>query len=856
MTTPDNKTDQSSPHNKMTPATKPIRLVRLAHVCYTHVDLAAASRFLIDFGFQELTQTVSPSTGQRTIYYRGTTTQQPFVYCAREGPEDAFDGAAFVVESREDLDYAAETLPGSAGIVNLEAEGVPGGGLSLTFHDPVDGFPFHLVWGQRGREEEGEMQGEDGLPVLQYNFPTEKHRPGNSSQRFKPGPAPVHKLGHFGMCVTDFARAYEFYTTRFNFKASDLIHDEAGKDVTAFLHLDRGRELVDHHCFFIFEGPKWHVHHSSFETHDFDTQLLGHHWLREKGYTNCWGVGRHIMGSQVFDYWFDPSRFILEHYVDGDLVDETYPTHRSLASPDNLHVWGFLYVILTKGRREKGLPSGPPTLPILGNLHQIPVKGSYLKFTEWASQYGGLYSLKLGTGTAIVITEPRLVKEVIDRKSSKYSNRPDSFVAHTITGGSHLLVMQYGPLWRTMRKLVHQHFMETAVEKSHIHVQNAEAVQMLRDFCVRPDQHMLHPKRYSNSIIMSLVYGVRTPSVHTAHMTQLYEMMERWSKVMEPGNTPPVDIYSFLHYIPQKIFGNWLSRAKGVRDEMCQLYGQYLDLVDSRRKKVGSTGSFMDTVLDQNEKLGLTRHQLYFLGGVLMEGGSDTSSSIILAFIHAMTKWPQVLKKAQAEIDSVVGEDRTPVWSDYGSLPYVAATVKEAMRWRPAVPLAFPHAAAEDDWVDGHFIPKGSTVIINGWGMHHNEARFGNPSVFDPDHYKGQTALAPELANASDYTVRDHYGYGTGRRICPGIHVAERNLFLAISKLIWAFSIEPGVDESGKLIEPDLDPRTGYSEGFLVCANDFPCRIMPRSERRRETIMKEYQRAQKEVFSRFESPSS
>lgn len=160
-----------------------------------------------------------------------------------------------------------------------------------------------------------------------------------------------------------------------------------------------------------------------------------------------------------------------------------------------------------------------------------------------------------------------------------------------------------------------------------------------------------------------------------------------------------------------------------------------------------------------------------------------------------------------------------------------------------------------DGWVDGHFIPKGSTVIINGWGMHHDASHFTNPSVFDPDHYKGQMALAPELANAPDYTSRDHYGYGTGRRICPGIHVAERNLFLAISKLIWAFSIEPDLDETGKPIEPDLDPRTGYSEGFLVCANDFPCRITPRSGARRETIMKEYQKAQEEVFSRFGSPS-
>lgn len=110
--------------------------------------------------------------------------------------------------------------------------------------------------------------------------------------------------------------------------------------MTVFFRLDRGKEFVDHHCFFFFEGPKMHVHHSSFETHDFDAQVLGHDWLRHQGYTNCWGVGRHVMGSQIFDYWFDPSNFILEHYVDGDLLDMNEPTHHNKAAPDNLHVWG------------------------------------------------------------------------------------------------------------------------------------------------------------------------------------------------------------------------------------------------------------------------------------------------------------------------------------------------------------------------------------------------------------------------------------------------------------------------------------------------------------------------------------
>ncbi|GKZ24636.1 hypothetical protein AbraIFM66951_011906 [Aspergillus brasiliensis] len=351
---------------------------------------------------------------------------------------------------------------------------------------------------------------------------------------------------------------------------------------------------------------------------------------------------------------------------------------------------------------------------------------------------------------------------------------------------------------------------------------------------------------------MSLVFGLRTPSVDTPHMTRLYDMMENWSQLMEPGATPPVDVYPLLHYVPQKIFGNWVSRSQNVGEEMHELYASVLDRVRERRKLKGSKVSLIDTLLDQEEKIHLSRHQLYFLGGVLMEGGSDTTSSLILAFIHAMTKWGDILQKAQKEIDSVVDEDRTPVWSDYARLPYVATIVKETQRWRPVVPLAFPHAAAEDDWIDGYLIPRNTTVIINSWGMHHDEKRFPNPDTFDPDRYKGQTMLAPELAASADYESRDHYGYGSGRRICPGIHLAERNLFLAIAKLIWAFSIEPGLNESGQPIEYDVSPETGYSEGFLVCAKDFPCAIKPRSEARWATIVKELEMAQRDVFSRFD----
>ena len=345
-------------------------------------------------------------------------------------------------------------------------------------------------------------------------------------------------------------------------------------------------------------------------------------------------------------------------------------------------------------------------------------------------------------------------------------------------------------------------------------------------------------------------------------MKKLYELMEEWSKVMEPGNTPPVDIFPFLKFLPESLAGNWRSRAKHVGKEMNSLYYEWLTYVEERRKTRGPRDCFLDRVLSQQEKDGkadMSRHALYFLCGTLLEGGSDTTSSIIIAFVHAMTKWPEVLRKAQAEVDAAVGDDRSPTWDDYSSLPYVAACVKETMRWRPVVPLGFPHVLGEDDTVDGMFLPKGSQIFINAFGMHHDASRLAgcdedsDMDVFDPERYVGVTALASELANG-DYEKRDHYGYGSGRRLCPGIHLAERNLFLAIAKLLWAVDIEPGRDAAGIKIEPDVSSETAYSSGFLVCAEDYDCIIKPRSATRQNTLQLEFEKAETQIFTMFDNP--
>jgi len=160
----------------MSPSASPskINLKRIAHVYYIHKDLDNAHRFLLDFGFSVVQKS------EDKIYYRGYGTE-PFLLCASRGPEDAFGGVAWVVDSLEDLEIASKTLPRATGVLDSKA---PGGGKVVTFYDAVDNFPFHLVYGQTTVEMT------ETFPELSYNFPTAKHRAVNKTQRFKKGPSP------------------------------------------------------------------------------------------------------------------------------------------------------------------------------------------------------------------------------------------------------------------------------------------------------------------------------------------------------------------------------------------------------------------------------------------------------------------------------------------------------------------------------------------------------------------------------------------------------------------------------------------------------------------------------------------
>jgi hypothetical protein len=257
-----------------------LRLAATAYVIYYHADLAKARQFLVDFGLS-----IARETSEKEIFFKGYGVE-PFIYVARQAEgESYFEGAAYEVESRVELERASE-IGGATSIVPLDA---PGGGEYVKLTDPV-GHHVYLVHGQTKKEPEPPV-----LKKLVVNYEDDKPRKGKF-HRFEPGPAPVHRWGHYGVTYPEgsYQQMYDWYTKILALAPSDIVYKD-DQPITCFFHIDRGLEYTDHHAFFfkrIKPGYKPTVAHSAFETHDFDVEQLGHNYLESKGYEICWGVGR------------------------------------------------------------------------------------------------------------------------------------------------------------------------------------------------------------------------------------------------------------------------------------------------------------------------------------------------------------------------------------------------------------------------------------------------------------------------------------------------------------------------------------------------------------------------------------
>ena len=169
-----------------------------------------------------------------------------------------------------------------------------------------------------------------------------------------------------------------------------------------------------------------------------------------------------------------------------------------------------------------------------------------------------------------------------------------------------------------------------------------------------------------------------------------------------------------------------------------------------------------------------------------------------------MIAHPEFQKRAQDELDAVVGRSRAPTFADAPNLPYIQALVKESLRWRPALPLGIPHATTEDDWYEGMFIPKGTMCIVNFWQCHRDPAAYGPDAAnFNPERFLDEHgSLIPGPVETRD---DGHSTYGFGRRACVGKYAANDSLFITMATVLWAAQLEHARDENGKEIPVDTE---------------------------------------------------
>jgi cytochrome P450 len=247
----------------------------------------------------------------------------------------------------------------------------------------------------------------------------------------------------------------------------------------------------------------------------------------------------------------------------------------------------------------------------------------------------------------------------------------------------------------------------------------------------------------------------------------------------------------------------------------------------------GSVTSRLLTIRDDEPLTEEEDSRIMYVVAGIYAGGADTTVSAITTLVLAMVLYPDVQRKAQEEIDRVIGTDRLPLMTDRPHLPYIEALYKEVLRWHPIAPLGVPHRLTKQDTWNGYTLPAGSTIITNIWAMGQTD---DDSAVFKPERHLREGTV-------SDYVDPREYVFGFGRRICPGRDLADAGVWLATAALLAAFKFEKKSDGKGGFIEPKEDYLPGIIsyvvyrlsfEGFSRSnahyrhPKPFECSIKPR----------------------------
>ncbi|KAG1858592.1 cytochrome P450 [Suillus tomentosus] len=341
--------------------------------------------------------------------------------------------------------------------------------------------------------------------------------------------------------------------------------------------------------------------------------------------------------------------------------------------------------------KKHPLPPAPP-LPFVGNVIGIDPDHPWLAYSRWATEYGEI--------DIVIINSERVAHDLLDRRSHNYSTRPPGL---------------------TNRRIFHEAFRLEAVSSFRpIQIRNARS--LILNLLASPEVYGTHLHIFSTSTIMSIMYDYAIAPVNDIFLALIERSLEIDVRVFRPEVAAVVTQFPILEKLPP-----WLPGASFVRDAIVQrtLVPMIVDMPFEHVKTNMAAGTATPSVVSDALKRIPVKTQDEGEAAVLEKGIKEssatghagTTTSTLYVFLLAMVLYPEVQARAQAEIDSVIGEtlERLPDWDDRASMPYINAIILETLRWFPVAPLGIAHATVNDDIYEGYYIPKGATVVPDAW---------------------------------------------------------------------------------------------------------------------------------------------
>ncbi|KAJ7259513.1 cytochrome P450 [Mycena haematopus] len=490
-------------------------------------------------------------------------------------------------------------------------------------------------------------------------------------------------------------------------------------------------------------------------------------------------------------------------------------------------------------RRHLPFPPGPSPHPLIGNFRDLPTRLPWLTYAKWGLQYGSdiVHASALGQHI-VVVNSVKAAVELFEKRSHINSDRPVITMVELIGWDFALSLLPHGDRWRQHRRMFQQHFRQD-ISRNYHPIQMKKIRQLLLGLLSSPQEFKEHLRtraiyyflllkadnnsvRLAAAIIMAIVYGYEVQPSNDRFVAISENAVKKLSDSFFPGAVA-VNTFPILRYLPLWMpgagFKHFAAECRQLTNEMREVP---FDFVKQNMRDGVDSKSVVARLLEANQALG--RYDEVAIQDVAatafagLHYRSHHTVSALASFFFAMATHPEVQKKAQTEIDTVVGTDRLPEFEDRPSLPFVEALYREVTRWKPVAPLGVVHASTADDIYNGYFIPKGATIISNIWAMTRDESIYPEPERFNPDRF----FTADGRLNDDDAV----FTFGFGRRICPGRYNADATVWATIVSVLSTFNIAKAKDATGK--EIDIDPD--YSDGLVSHPKPFVCSIIPRPE--------------------------